>query len=109
MDHINQDKTDNRVENLRWATAKEQANNKNKEELVKHCQRIARLGGLKGGKIRGEQLKIPIYEIFDDKIIFYDALQYVPNINNTTLSYHINKGKTEFYANGRHFKLKGVV
>ena len=39
VDHKNRIRTDNRIENLRWAPWKLQAKNKNKENLIKSCSK----------------------------------------------------------------------
>lgn len=107
VDHVNRIRSDNRVENLRWANYKEQVDNKDYKDLCRHLNNISKIGGKKGGKVRGEQLAIPIIEILDNELKEYKCLIDVPNMNKTTLSYHVNRGEKEFIAKGRHFKLKG--
>lgn len=107
VDHVNRIRSDNRVENLRWANYKEQVDNKDYKDLCRHLNNISKIGGEKGGKVRGEQLAIPIIEILDNELKEYKCLSDVPNMNKTTLSYHVNRGEKEFIAKGRHFKLKG--
>lgn len=86
VDHINRDKTDNRVENLRWVTASE--NNKNRD----HYQ-INRKG-------KGQAI---VEKINDEVSIGYLSLVSVPNINEKTLRNHTSDNETHFIAKGREF------
>lgn len=92
VDHINAIKTDNRVENLRWCTAKENINFKSKESLDK-------------GKENGVRYcsKAIVERINDEISIAYLNQHRVPNMKQNTLSYHVSKGKAEFTCKGRTF------
>lgn len=92
VDHINRDRMDNRVENLRWSTSKEQRGNSSSSDVIKR------------------NLGTPIIEVINDEVsVGYLSLREVPNISHTPLQSHINKGETDFTikqrnGNVRHFK-----
>ena len=103
-DHVNRDQTDNRVENLRWATYKEQIGNRAFTEKMRAHQATA---GRLGGTVRGSQLAIKIKEETANGVIEYNSLTEVPGIGITTLSYHVRRGKNTFIAKGRKFVIVG--
>lgn len=93
VDHVNRDRLDNRVENLRWATSKEQTYNR---DLTNFANKYRKTYGVK------------IIEVIDDKEIEYLSLHSVLNIDINALQHHIYKGETDFYVkqrngNVRHF------
>lgn len=104
VDHINRCPKDNRVENLRWATYKEQIGNRVFTEKMRAHQADA---GHLGGTVRGSQLAIKIKEETENSVIEYNSLTEVPGIGKTTLSYHVRRGKSAFIAKGRKFVIVG--
>lgn len=93
VDHIDRDPSNNQVDNLRWATPKEQNYNRDLINFAIKCR-----------KARG----VKIIEVIDDKEIEYLSLHSVPNIGIKALQNHIYKGETDFYVkqrngNVRHF------
>lgn len=94
VDHIDRNPSNNQLENLRWATYAEQTKNRDLSEMK--CKQRKHFG-------------MPINEITKNEEKEYDCLRGVPNISHSTLEYHIRRGEKEFFANGRHFKIKGVV
>lgn len=72
IDHINQDKTDNRIENLRWSTYKENANNVDpiKRKHKSYSERIK----FKYGLIFCEENKKWIVKNKEEKIL-YDNIE----------------------------------
>ncbi len=86
VDHINRIRDDNRVENLRWFTSKEQQSNSMQKQSVK--------------KSNGE----PIIETINNEVSRgYLSMSEVRNIDRTSLSWHVRKGERDFICKGRHF------
>lgn len=90
IDHINAIRTDNRVENLRWCTARENHDFKSGEAKRK-CQMNIR------------RAKVIMERVNGEVTIAYSSLNSVPGFSNATLSYHVSKGEVEFTCKGRTF------
>jgi hypothetical protein len=77
VDHINRDKTDNRVENLRWATHSDNCMNKvcRVESKSKEKNIYARADGMFIVKkmVNGKRLYLGIYDNLEDAIAARDA------------------------------------
>lgn len=87
VDHINRNKTNNRVENLRWANMSEQNKNRS-HELNKHANKV------NNGK--------PITLKFENEIsMSFLSVGSVKSVNRSTINNHRRKGET-------HFKCKDV-
>lgn len=89
VDHINRNRLDNRVKNLRWADRYEQIKNRDLTEYKNKQQ-----------KARGTTI---IEKINGEVSIGYPALRAVPDINYSALSNHVCKGEVEFTCKGRTF------
>lgn len=93
VDHINRDKTDNRVENLRWADYNEQREN---SSTTISCK---------------EKLGLAIIEQINEEVsIGFRTITEVPRISQGVISKKIIKGETDFTikqknGNVRHFKV----
>lgn len=87
VDHINRNRTDNRVENLRWATRSEQAKNTSNV----------------GFDLYVKNRRQKIYEITDNTIIFYPSFSSVEGFSKSIFSKHFRKHDFDFYCKGRHF------
>lgn len=90
IDHVNAKRTDNRVENLRWCSAKENYEFKSNESKRKTEMNL-------------HGAKLIIERINDEVCVTYPSLNSVPGIAHTTLSMHVSKGKVEFTCKGRTF------
>lgn len=90
IDHINAVRTDNRAENLRWCSAKENHDYKSDESKEKCLMNIP-------------GPKTIIERINDETTIAYPSLSSVPGISFKSLSNHVRKGKVEFVCKGRTF------
>lgn len=85
VDHVNRNRKDNRVENLRWASQKEQTENRDP---------------LMNKKDKGTVL---VEKINDEVSLGYLAMRNVKGIHNSSFQYHLQQGKSHFYCKGREF------
>ena len=97
VDHINKDRSDNRIENLRWYTAKEQAQNRNRLKNTKKCRKVYQISIEDGSIIKmynslkeaGEQMKI------DDRIIGRACQGKVKNAAGFIWKYCVDVDKSD--------------
>ena len=91
IDHINVDKTDNRVENLHWVTVEENQNN----PLTK--------SKLHSSGIHNQNCIIYVYNTKTKKELkcnnMKEVIKHIGNISTTTYIYNCLDGKKTFYKN----------
>lgn len=80
LDHINTVRTDNRVENLRWVTPKENNDNKLSKEKIKYHNTMF----LFLGKIKKKTKKVLEYDLYGDFIREWVCVRYITE--NTSLN-----------------------
>lgn len=90
VDHINRVRDDNRVQNLRWVTIKENNQNTNIE------QRLDRLSKVRDPKkashvAKKKNMKVVIERINEEITIGYLSINQVPNIQSSLISSHNSK------------------
>lgn len=86
VDHINRDKTDNSVGNLRWCTPSENNRNRDHYSLNRKAKGIA------------------IVEKYNEEVsIGYLSMRSVPVVDKGSFQHHLQQGKSHFYCKGREF------
>lgn len=94
VDHINRIRSDNRVENLRWATHKEQYENQDNSYFKEHQLEIAGLGGSKlskGVEMRDKDNHSILYKTFPSS--YQAAIQEFGDKNKNSLINRCANGK----------------
>lgn len=99
VDHINTIRTDNRIENLRWVTEKENQNNTSTKQHLSD--------GIKGKHINRKDLSKPVYQytLNSQFIAEYPSVQEAARQNNVAASNICAclKGKTKSSCNSHWF------